>query len=1065
MATRANANRVARVAQTPQRNSRIVRVLSSFVFVLAAIAVAGSRAYPQSEERPAIAAPSPPASPVPSPSGSPTPAPVAPFNQLGWRSVGPGISGGRVTSVVGSARDPKLYYLGSAGGGVWKSTTGGASWKPVFDKEPVASIGAVALDPTNDDVVWVGTGETNPRNDVILGGGIFRSGDGGKTWTDMGLDATLSTSRIAIDPKDPKRIVVATMGNFFADSVDRGIYRTTDGGKTWTKTLYLGPQTGASDLAFDPKNFNIMYAGMWQFRRQPWNFTSGGPQDGLFKSTDGGANWARLAEHGLPPGETGRIGLAVAPSDPKRVYALIESKSGILWRSDDAGTTWQLVSKDTLVDQRPFYFSHVAVDPKDANHVYGISEMLSESKDGGKKFEAIADGVHVDYHSLWIAPNDPKRMIAGEDGGYAVSVDGEAWSFFENVPIGQNYHVGYDDGTPYRLCGALQDNSAFCGPSDGLNPDGLPNRDWTSVVGGDGVSALPDPLDPNLVWTDSQDGYLTIYDRSQRRNSPISPWSSLAAASFDLSLAKYRFNWNSPIAFDPFDAHDVWFGGNVVFATSDRGRTWHVISPDLTRDDKAHQRPSGGPLANDVSGAEYTDAILDIEGSPLRRGEIWVGTDDGLVQRTVDGGAHWTNVTPPGLPPNGRFENVAPSPLVPGTAFAVYDRHLLGDRAPYAFVTHDGGAHWTSIAKGLPADQAARSIRPDLKTPRMVYAGLERSLQLSYDDGATWRPFNLNMPTAAVYDIKIQPRYDDLLLATHGHGLMIFDDAHPVQGLGAAEAAGAMLFAPREAYEYSRNDDHEGTYTLYFAKNPPAGALISFYQKTAGTAAPAVRVYDVRHALVRTIAGDHCVEKKPEPFVTNFAGLNRTTWDLREDGPVRWNGAAREKYKGPRTGPTVVPGRYTLEMSLDGKTLTQPVTVGADPRTSWTPAQHAAAFALAAQTTERFSTVDAALNRLDAIVKLGGPSAARALALRGTLTADYHNDEDSIQRPGKVRENLEGLGFRGADGPPTAATLDVARRVGADYTAAMRDIDAFFATQPPTVIPPAPPLDCATDGD
>lgn len=1044
-----------------------VHLLSSLVLTLAAVAFAYAPSNAQSEEKPPVSAASPAA--APSPKASPSAAPVAPFNRLGWRSVGPALAGGRVAAVVGSARDPKLYYLGAAGGGVWKSTTGGMAWSPVFDKQKIASIGAIAIDPSDDNVVWVGTGETNPRNDVIDGGGIFRSGDGGKTWTAMGLADTLQISKIAIDPHDPKRIVVATMGDLFKDSTARGIYRTVDGGKTWRNTLYLGPQSGASDLAFDPNDFNVMYAGMWQFRRQPWTFTSGGPLDGLFKSIDGGATWKPLAGHGLPEGITGRIGLAVAPSDPKRVYALIESKAGILWRSDDGGTAWTLASKDSLVDQRPFYFSHVAVDPKNADHVYGISEMLSESKDGGKKFETIADGVHVDYHSLWIAPNDPKRMIAGEDGGYALSLDDGKWSFFENVPIGQVYHVGYDDATPYRLCAALQDNNAFCGPSDALDPDGIPNRDWERVSGGDGVWSVPDPTDANFVYTDSQDGHLSLYDRRAHRHSQISPWLSLAAESFDLAKAKYRFNWNSPIAFAPWDPHRVWFGGNAVFQTDDRGATWRTISPDLTRDDKAHQRPAGGPLAFDVSGAEYTDTILDIEGSPLRRGQIWVGTDDGVVQMTPDGGAHWHDVTPPNLPPDGRFEIVAPSSLVPGTAFAAYDRHLLGDRTPYVFVTHDDGAHWTSITSGLPRGQAARSIRPDTRNPHLVYVGLERSIQLSYDDGAHWRPIDLGMPPAPIYDIRIQPHYNDLLVATHGRALYIFDDATPVQQLPEAEKAGTMFFSPRTAYEYNRGGDHEGTYTLYFAKNPPPGAMFSFYQRHAG-ATPVVRIYDAKHTLVRTIAGNRCVEKKPEPFVTNFNGLNRTTWDLREDGPVRWNGAAREKYKGPRTGPLVVPGRYTIEMDLGGKTLVQHLDVKADPRTTLSQPDHVAAFRLASETMTKYSNVDTALNRLDAtivVARKAGSNAtatlARAEALRGALTADYHNDEDSIQRPGKVREDLEGLRYAGSNGTPTASTLGLAARVAAEYDGAMHDVAAFFATQPPVTVPPAPALDCSTD--
>jgi photosystem II stability/assembly factor-like uncharacterized protein len=1058
-------------------------LLSSLLFAAAAIAFDGPL-HAQSEEKPAGATVSA-APPQPQVSETPQPVPSPPYSRLGWRSVGPAISGGRVTAVVGSARDPFLYYVGSAGGGVWKTTDGGGSWKPVFDKTGVSSIGAIALDPANDGVVWVATGETNPRNDVSYGAGLYKSVDAGKTWTYVGLREALQISSIVIDPHDSRRIVIGAMGDFFADSSQRGIFRTIDGGKTWQKTLYLGPQSGASDIAADPSDSQILYAGMWQFRRLPWTFASGGPQDGLFKSIDGGASWTRLAGSGLPAGITGRIGLAVAASNPRRVYALIESSAGILWRSDDAGATWKLVSKDSLVDQRPFYFTHVAVDPHDPNHVFGVSEMLSESRDGGTTFKGIAESVHVDYHAIWIAPNNPKRIIVGEDGGYAITLDGEHWIDSESLPIGQIYHVGYDDETPYRICVALQDNNAYCGPSNALNANGNPNREWERVVGGDGMWAWPDPLDANFVWTDLQDGNVSRYDRAARRNTFVQPWLGTALDRFDISRARYRFNWDSPIGFAPWDPQTVWYGGNVVFQTQDNGKTWHAISPDLTRDVKAHQRPAGGPLALDVSGAEYTDTLLDIEGSPQARGEIWAGTDDGYVQLTRDGGAHWKNVTPAKIAPYGRFEIVAPSPLRDGTAYAVYDRHFLGDRAPYAFVTHDFGQSWRAIANGLPAGQPARSIRPDISNPDLVFAGVENGIYASYDGGTHWRPFNLNMPPSAVYDIRIQPRFDDLIVATHGRSVYIFDDLTPVQRLPEAEAAGAMLFAPRTAYAYALHDDEEATYATYYGKNPPNGASLSFYERSPAAASPSIRIYAALHRLVRTISGLRCVEKKPLPFVTNERGLNRATWDLREDGPVRWNGAAREAYRGPRTGPLVLPGRYTVEMTLGGHTFSQPLDVAPDPRSHLTSADYEAAHAFVTAQEAKFSAVDAALNRLDAVAASAQqrgltPLADRARRLRGELTADYHNDEDSIGRPGKLRENLQDLiGFRAASGVPSAATLDLAARIDGDYVAAMRQVADFFSSdvaganatltaagaKPLADSEPERPLDCATAED
>jgi photosystem II stability/assembly factor-like uncharacterized protein len=971
--------------------------------------------------------------------------------------VGPAVGGGRVTSVAGVADDPRLYWLGSAGGGAWKTVNGGATWTPMFDKQDVSSIGAVAIDPKNHDVVWVGTGETNPRNDVSWGDGLYKSSDGGKTWSNVGLRDTHAIASIVIDPRDPNVVLVGALGDVFAEGSARGVYRTADGGKTWTKSLYVGPRSGVSELVADPKDPDVLYAGIWEFQRKPWTFTSGGAEDGIWKSVNGGVTWTRLHGNGLPGGMTGRVGLAIAPSNPQRVYALIESKDGILWRSDDAGATWKLMSKDTLVNQRPFYFSHVRVDPSNADHVYGVSEALSESKDGGKTFKEIASQIHVDYHDMWIAPNDPRRMIVGEDGGYALTTDGgDAWAFSRNLAIGQIYHVGYDDGTPYRICVGLQDNNAFCGPSNSLNPEGIIDESWERVTGGDGMWAWPDPRDPALVWTDLQTGRVSIYDRKTQRNTTVQPWRGRAVDDFELDKAKYRYNWDAPIAFDPFDASLAYFGANVVFATRDRGKHWNVISPDLTRNDKTHQQPSGGPLALDVSSAEFTGTLLDIEPSAKTRGEIWTGSDDGLVQLSRDGGAHWANVTPPGVPPDGRAEMIAPSPLTAGTAFAVIDRHLLGDYAPYVFVTRDWGARWTRVTGGLPV-QSARSVRADTRNPQLVYLGLENSFWLSYDGGAHWRKPALGLPPVATYDIRVQPRWNDLILATHGRSAWILDDLTPIQELPQAEAAGAMLFQPRPAYQFSSRAHDEGLYTRYAGKNPPGGASLAFYQAKPGAKAPEIEMLDATGRVVRHIRGTVRTGGREVPAVTNFAGLNRVSWDLREDGPVRWNGAAKEEYRGPRVGPAVVPGTYTARIVLDGKTLSKKVRVEPDPRVRYTAADYRAAHAFAKQHADEYSRLNDALNRLDAYAassteRARGASGelaatlagvrAKALALRARLTADFTNDEDFIQRPGRIREDMSTL-LNAPGAPPGIATLDYAARVDAAFAAVMRDYAAF----------------------
>jgi len=956
-----------------------------------------------------------------------------------------------VAAVAGTAADPFLYYVGAAGGGVWKSDDGGASWNPVFNNQPVAAIGAVAIDPTNKDVVWVGTGEANPRNDVSYGDGVYKSTDGGKTWHDVGVKGARHIARIAINPKNPNIVIVAAFGDFFADNVNGGVWRTADGGHTWQHTLYIGPQTGASDIAIDPKNPSIVFAGMWQFRRVPWDFTSGGPDDGLYRSSDGGATWSRLARHGLPGGLMGRIGVAIAPSNTRRVYALIQSKSGILWRSDDGGDTWRLMTSDTLVDQRPFYFTHIAVDPSNPDHVYGVSEMLSESKNGGKSFKKIADEVHVDYHAIWIAPNNPKRIIVGEDGGYALSVNGgDTWSFWANLLIGQVYHVGLDDRNPYHVCAPLQDNNIFCGPSNSLSPDGILNSFWHGFTGGDGMWALPIPNDPHRVWFDTQSGFVGIFDDRTGLEQYLAPVYTSSAAGFALDAQPYRFNWDSPIGIAPWDPHTAWLGGNVIFQTTDDGAHWTVISPDLTRNIKAHQKPAGGPISLDVSSAEYSDNALDIEGSPLATGEIWVGTDDGLVQLTRDNGQHWSNVTPSGVPELARVETVAPSPLHDGTAYAIFDDHRSGNYRPYLYVTSDFGATWRKITNGLPQDQYVRTVRPDIHNSDVLYAGTEEGAWISLDRGGYWRSLKLNLPSVSVRDIRMQPTFDDLVIATHGRGLWILDDVQPIQGLRQAQATGIELFPLRTAYEYHEHSDIEDMYTWYSAPNPPRGAIITYYQSSPAKATPLVRIVDAQGTVIRTISGTRTVKGKEMPLVSNDRGLNRVVWDFRENGPVRWMGAPNEESRGPKAGAQMPPGSYTVRLATGNRVLSQTVEVRPDPRLSFTQADYQAQYEFQHKYFQEYSNVDIALNSLDAVKKglvhvlpalrAGGSPSAATLAtaqdvsrardrLFGQLTANFHNDEDSIERPGALREELEGLQqFPTPPLPPLiafAATLDV----------------------------------------
>ena len=994
---------------------------------------------------------------------------AAAYSNLTWRSIGPAVAGGRVAGVAGTPQNDQLYYLGTAGGGVWKSDNGGATWKPVFDKQSVSAIGAVAIDPSNERVVWAGSGEANPRNNVSYGDGLYKTTDGAKTWTRVGLQGVWSISRIAVDPKNSQHVVVGAFGDPYKDSPNRGVYVTFDGGRSWNKTLYVSAASGASDLAMDPQNPGVVYAGMWHFRRVPWTFTSGGPDDGLYKSTDGGKTWRRLTGNGLPGGYTGRIGLAIAPSRPNRVFALIEAKGGILWRSDDAGSHWTMVSSDTLVDQRPFYFTHIAVDPHDAGHVYAVSEMLAESKDGGHKFTEIAKDVHVDYHAIWIDPTNSKRIIVGEDGGYALTNDLKNWSFSRNLAIGQIYHVGLSDENPYQACAAFQDNGGFCGPENSLDSEGILDRHWTDVVGGDGMWTVPELGDPRYVWADLEDGALTIFDRKTETSRFIRPYDAFPGSflgPFDLSKVPYRFNWDAPIAFAPWSqgTATAWFGGNVVFASSDRGETWTTISPDLTRNIKEHQVPSGGPLAKDVSGAEYSDTILYIEGSPIDKGEIWVGTDDGYAQMTRDSGEHWHNVTPPGTPEYARVETTAPSPLVAGTAYVVADNHRLGDYAPYLYVTHDYGATWNKIVAGLPANQYVRTIRPDIHNPSLLYAGTENGLWISFDGGGHWQDFRINLPAVSVRDIRIQPQFDDLVIATHGRDLWILDALGSLQALGGPQRAGGGLFVPRTAYEYHYHSNDLGIYTRFAGENPPKGAIVDFYQSAPQKNAPMLQVLDSNGRVIRTVSGTHKVKGKTEPYVPNKAGIDRYVWDFTEDAPLKWHGAAREEYQGPKTGPTVVPGNYTIHIALNGQTYSEPLTVKGDPRDSLTAAQYQAGYDFARKYSTDYGKIDESLNNLDSIKKSLSTAVTAAGAnasiksqiaaaqqawtpVFGAFTADYKNDEDSIQRPGSLRESVPRTsGFGGVQLPPTKAQLDYAQRFDTAYNAAIAGFNQYVSS-------------------
>ncbi|MBV9647638.1 MAG: hypothetical protein JO043_09255 [Candidatus Eremiobacteraeota bacterium] len=964
---------------------------------------------------------------------------TTPLGGLQWRNIGPAGAGGRVAAVAGTDADPLLYYLGAAGGGVFKTTNGGLTWTDSWNAQHVGAIGALAIAPSNPRIVWVGTGESKPRNDASYGDGIWLSTNGGTSWLHRGLEQSFAIARLLVNSRNPNVVLAGALGDPYRDGGERGVYLTVDAGRTWQRTLDPGPRSGISDMAGNPRDPRVVFAGVWQIRRVPWSFTSGGADDGLYRSLDGGRSWQKLSGNGLPHGILGRIGVAVAPSDPRRVYALIQSKEGTLWRSDDRGEHWRLMTRDTVVNQRPFYMSRLAVDPVNRDRVFFLSENLVETRDGGRTVHDVKTAVHADHHDMWLA-RDGRRVIEANDGSAPISVDGgQTWDWRFNAVLGQIYHAGYDDEWPFHVCGGLQDNDSFCGPSNSLSPLGILNSNWRDVGNdGDGSWVWPEPGRPTQIWNvgvNEANGQLGIFDLRSRQNLDISPYVRDTNGR-PLQGLPYRFNWEAPIAFSARAPGVAYFGGNVVFETRDRGRHWQVISPDLTRNDPEKQQLPGGPINTDVSGAEFYDTILDIAPSPLDGAVIWAGTDDGLIQLTRDGGAHWRNVTMPSIGPWGRVEAVEPSRTSPSSAYAVIDRHLMGDRTPYIFETRDDGAAWSLRTSGLPPNEYARVVREDPRNPNVLYAGLEQGVWISLNRGAHWFPLRLNMPPVSVHDLRVQPRSNALIAATHGRGFWILDDLGPLQHLSAASAGSRpALFAPLAAvhwwlwwkHMYGTGQDECCAPTGEFAgANPDYGALLSYYLPRRVARAPVIEIDDARGKVLRRLPG------------SRKAGINRLAWDLAEEAPVPWR-SAREWNRGPKTGPDVVPGRYTARLIVADAVVAAQVIVEADPRAHWTMQEYVARRDFLRKLDAQLSTIDNVLNGLDARRQRANAGERGQLnELEGLFTSHPVNSEDNLLRRDRLRERLLNLisvvGL--SQGPPLPPHEREAAEITSEYGAA-----------------------------
>ena len=840
------------------------------------------------------------------------------FSALRWRSIGP-YRGGRVLAVAGVPGDPFTYYFGGVAGGVWKTTNGGLSWSPMFDKQDIASIGALAVAPSDPNVVYAGSGEACIRGNISYGTGVYRSLDAGRTWASIGLRDTRHIGRVIVDPRDPDRVFVAALGHAFGPNAERGVFRTTDGGAHWQKVLFKDTSTGAIDVQFDPSNPSVLYAALWQVRRLPWNLSSGGPGSGLYKSTDGGTSWKRLTGGGLPGGIYGRIGIAVSPVDPARVYASVEAAEGGLYRSDDAGESWTRVNADERFRQRAWYFSHIFADPKQLDTIYALNTGLFRSVDGGKTFDLLP-APHGDHHGLWIDPGDPRRMINGNDGGATLTVDGgKTWTRQDNQPTGQFYHVITDDAFPYRIYGTQQDNSSVGIKSYGNNGV-IDQRDWFGFGGETGWIA-PDPRNPDVIYGDNE-GTILRYEHASEQYQDISVWPLDVSGRGAAELA-HRFQWTSPLIAPKTEPGVLYVGGEAVWRSADEGKTWTAISGDLTRNDKTKQQPSGGPIQLDITSVEYYDTVFVLAAAPLARGTLWAGTDDGLVWVTRDTGKAWKKVTPPGMPEWGTVSSIDPSPHAAGAAYVAVDRHRLDDLRPYAWKTRDGGATWTSIAGGLPA-APVHVVREDPRRAGLLYAGTELGAFVSFDDGARWQPLMTGMPVVPVTDATVHG--DDLVVSTNGRGFWILDDIAPLRELAAA----APAIARQDAHLYPPARALRTGYEVFPDKrrpvgdNPPQGAVFDYWLAAEPRGDIAIEILDDKGAVVRRLssaAPGRGPDQPPEwvnlvrtpDQLDKHAGMNRFVWDLRWSEPTQIPGAF---YAGlPPWGPLALPGTYTVRLA------------------------------------------------------------------------------------------------------------------------------------------------------
>jgi len=1008
---------------------------------------------------------------------------------LRYRYIGP--VGNRTTSIVGVPGQPYVYYAGSASGGIFKTVDGGIHWEAIFDGQPVSSIGSLAIAPSDPNVVWAGTGEAWIRSHISVGQGIYKSNDAGKTWKLMGLEKTGRIGHLAIDPKNPDIVLACAVGHAYGPQQERGVFRTTDGGKTWDRVLFTDENSGCSDIVMDPNNPRILFAGMWPLEMHTWGRESGGPGSGLFMSRDEGATWKKLTGHGLPTRTTGKFGLAIARSNSNRVYALIETGDGVpykgqetdrgkLWRSDDGGENWRLVSYDRGMGGRTHYYFRLEVSPDNENQVHFLNNPYSVSNDGGETIArgpsgggGFAGSPGGDNHDIWIDPTDPNRMAVANDAGVSLSVNrGRSWQRIQ-LPNGQMYHVTTDNQIPYYVYGNRQDGPSYRGPSRTGGGGAIPRSAWIGVDGGESGWATPDPVDNNIIWSSasgsgSVGGIVEVFNLKTGQSRNVEVWPDQVNGSTAANL-KYRFVWTMPLTISPHDHNKVYVGSQFVHQTIDGGNSWQVISPDLTLNDKSRQGFSGG-LTGDNIGVEYAGVVFAIAESPKEAGVIWAGTNDGIVQITRDGGKNWTNVTRniPNMLPWGTVSNIEASRFNPGTAYLTVDGHQVNNRDPFIYKTTDYGKTWKAIANGIPHTMLsyAHCVREDPVRPGLLYAGTEGGLFVSYDDGTNWQALQMNLPHAPVYWITIQENFHDLVIATYGRGFWILDDITPLQQANAEVLnSTAHLFTPRAAYRfrgitvpYSSSDDPT------VGQNPPYGASINYYSKTAPKAEPSIRILDANGQTVRTIRGS----RNP--------GFNRVWWDLRTEQStevrlrtspayapeVRLNAEGwRPLPEGGRISLLVPPGTYTVKLTIDGQEFSQPLAVLKDPNAGGNDSdiqkQTAMLFELrkdlesAADMVNQIESIRAQLDALRSLLKNAEvKSAADDLDKKlidiedGLIQRKFTGQgQDTVRFPPQLISKINYLagGVSGGDFPPTTQQVEVQSMFKAQLASLRKRLD------------------------